>query len=109
MSTIIAYKCTSVALILGGWVYSGTCVCFTDFFLTTMDQNSSLLYVLTAVKGPVFVLYLQNYNGRSWQSEILPVIRVEMKDLVYIQVILSGTWQSRGAKASPSTPLHINK
>ena len=57
----------------------------------------------------MFVLYQQNYNGGSWQSEILPVIRVEMKDLVYIQVILNGTWQSRGAKASPATPLHINK
>lgn len=94
--------------IFGGRVYSGTGVCFKDFFLA-MDQNSSLLYVFIAVKGPVFALYQQNYNGSSWQSETLPVIRVEMKDLVYIQVILNGTWQSRAAKASAGTPLHINK
>lgn len=109
MSTIRAYKCTSVALIFAGLAHSRTPVCFIDFFLATMDQNSSLLYIFTAVKVPVFVLYLQNYSGCSWQNEILPVIRVEMKDLVYIQVILNGTWQSRGDKASPSAPLHINK
>lgn len=96
-------------LIFGGWVYCGTCVCFKDFFLATMDRNSSLLYVFIAVKGPVFALNQQNYYCCSWQSETLPVIRVEMKDLLYIQVILNGTWQSRGAKASARTPLHINK
>ena len=94
MSTI-AYKCTSVALIFTGWVYSGTRVCFTDSLLASEDQNSSLLYIFAAAKGPAFVLYGRNYIGCSWRNEILPVIRVEMKDLVYIQVILNGTWQSR--------------
>lgn len=105
MSTIIAYKCTSVTLIFEGWIYSGTHVSFTDLSLATMDENLSLLYSFAAVSGSIFFLYWQNYNGCSLQSEILPVIRVEMKDLVYIQVILNG----RGAKAAPSTPLHINK
>lgn len=67
---------------------------------------------------PKFTLYLRCSKRAyvcsilaelQWRSEILPVIRVEMKDLVYIQVILNGTWQSRGAKASPASPLHINK
>lgn len=35
----------------------------------------------------------------------MAAIRGEMKDLVYIQVILNG----RGIKAWPGTPLHINK
>lgn len=105
VSVIIAYKCTSVALIFGGWIYSWTCVCFTDFLLATMDHNSSLLSIFAAMNRPMFVLYEQNYDGCSRQREILPVIRVEMKDHVYIQVILNG-W---GVKASPGTPLHINK
>lgn len=42
--------------------------------------------------------------SRRW-SEILALIRVETKDLLYIQALLNGTWQKGGG---PAFPLHIN-
>lgn len=50
-----------------------------------------------------------NYNGSVW-SEIIPLIRVEMKDPVYFQVILNGYLAGpRAVKAMPGSPLHINE
>lgn len=52
-----------------------------------MDHNSNLFHTFSKVKVPVSVPCYRNYNCVLWQRESFPVISVEMKDSVNIQVI----------------------
>lgn len=91
--------------ILGGGVHSGTCVGFTDVFLSTMERKFTLY--LYCSKRPVFARAELKWLFMAEQT--VPMIKVEMTDPVYIQVILNGTWQCRGSKALAGMSLHIIK
>lgn len=53
-------------------------------------------YLKVLHKRPLVVDWI---SLSSCWSEILALIRVEMKDLLYIQALLNGTWQKRGSPA----------